>query len=575
MASFDTTTLDQEAHDIDLPALPPGWAWTTIGDIADTTSGGTPSRSRSEYYGGSIPWVKSGEVNRDLISETEEQISELGLKNSSAKVFSKGTVLVALYGATVGRTGVLHIDAATNQAVCALFPLKESFDAKYMMYWIRSERQSLIDLSVGGAQPNISQGVIRAFHFPLAPLAEQRRIVAAIETQLTRLDAGVAALKAAQARLKRYRAAVLKAACEGRLVPQDANDEPANVLLQRIFAERRARWAADLRAKGKDPAKARYEEPAAPDTAGLPELPTGWAWATWRQVGYSQNGRSFPSEYYQSDGIKLLRPGNLYDSGKLVWTDSNTRYMPVSWGEEYPEFIVGPDELVMNLTAQSLKDDFLGRVCLTSAEERCLLNQRLARLTSIEVDKCYLLWMFKSKIFRRYVDTLNTGSLIQHMFTSQLADFVFPLPPLAEQQRIVAEVERRLSVVAALEATVAANMRRATRLRQSILKRAFAGKLVPQDPSDEPARVLLERIRRDRATEGRGDKGTRGRGRPHQPDGVEAGVVPARQANADEAPQGGRKRGRPRKDAPQPTGRTLPVSEPVSETDQLLLNLEG
>ena len=152
----------------------------------------------------------------------------------------------------------------------------------------------------------------------------------------------------------------------------------------------------------------------------------------------------------------------------------------------------------MNLTAQSLKDEFLGRVCMTALSERCLLNQRIARLTPIDVLPQYLLWMFKSQVFRRFVDGLNKGSLIQHMFTSQLAQFTVPLPPLAEQRRIVAEVERRLSVVDELEATVDANLKRAERLRQAILKRAFEGKLVPQDPDDEPASLLLERIRVER-----------------------------------------------------------------------------
>jgi type I restriction enzyme S subunit len=107
--------------------------------------------------------------------------------------------------------------------------------------------------------------------------------------------------------------------------------------------------------------------------------------------------------------------------------------------------------------------------------------------------------MFKSQIFRRFVNSLNTGSLIQHMFTSQLSEFELPLPPLAEQHRIVAEVERRLSIIEEIEAVINANMKRAERMRQAILKRAFEGKLVAQDPSDEPASVLLERIRAERA----------------------------------------------------------------------------
>src|SRR5439155_544692 len=115
--------------------------------------------------------------------------------------------------------------------------------------------------------------------------------------------------------------------------------------------------------------------------------------------------------------------------------------LPEQCAKRYSQWLVGPDELVMNLTAQSLKDEFLGRVCMTSRSERCLLNQRIARLSPIFVNPRYLLWMFKSRHFRRFVDALNKGSLIQHMFTSQLSEFPVPLPPLEEQSRIAAAVD--------------------------------------------------------------------------------------------------------------------------------------
>jgi type I restriction enzyme, S subunit len=370
---------------------------------------------------------------------------------------------------------------------------------------------------LGVLYPAVRPKDIRAFAAPVPPRAEQRRIVAEIEKQFTRLDVAVAALKRLQANLKRYRASVLKAACEGRLVPTEAelaraenrSYEPAEQLLARILTERRARWEGNQRAKveavGKSPKddkwKAKYREPAAADTSNLPELPEGWTWVCWQQVGFSQNGRSFPSKEYQSHGVKLIRPGNLHVSGRVVWTEENTRYLPERWATEFPSFIVGPGELLMNLTAQSLRDEFLGRVCITGASEQCLLNQRIARLTPLVVLPHFLLWIFKSRVFRRFVDGLNTGSLIQHMFTSQLADFCIPLPPLAEQRRIVAEVERRVSVIDELEALVEANLKRAGGLRQAILKRAFEGRLVPQDPSDEPASALLERNRAERAAE--------------------------------------------------------------------------
>lgn len=156
--------------------VPEEWEAKTIGEIAKTSSGGTPSRDKKEYFIGSIPWVKSGELKDNTIYDTEERITEKGLQNSSAKLFPKGTLLIALYGATVGKTGILGIDATTNQAVCAILSKKDLIDQKFLQYFLISRRKQLISISAGGAQPNISQEIIRLFKIPLPPLPEQRRI---------------------------------------------------------------------------------------------------------------------------------------------------------------------------------------------------------------------------------------------------------------------------------------------------------------------------------------------------------------------------------------------------------------
>lgn len=314
----------------------------------------------------------------------------------------------------------------------------------------------------------------------------------------------MAGLGQVQAKLALYRASILKAAVEGTVTAdwrqQHPHVEPAFELLKRILAERRRRWEEEqtrrCREKGREPPqnwKAKYKEPSAPDASRLPQLPDGWCWATWAQAGFSQNGRPFPSRDYQDSGTKLLRPGNLYANGLVGWTPRNSRYLPDKYADESRNLLVGGGELVINLTAQSLKDDFLGRVCITVGGERCLLNQRLARLTPVLISTKFMLWLFKSFCFRQFVARLNTGSLIQHMFTSQLQDFVFPLPPLDEQDAIVDDVEDQLSVIEHLEIDLDVKLKAARTLRQSLLRAAFAGRLVAQDPNDEPASELLKR----------------------------------------------------------------------------------
>ena len=165
-----------------------------LGDICDTSSGGTPSRDRADFFTGDIPWIKSGELKDDYIDKAEEHITEQAVQSSSAKRFPSGTVLVALYGANVGKTGILSIEATTNQAVCAIFPTKV-LDRDFIWWFLRRMRPVFVEDSFGGAQPNISQKIIRDTKIPVPPLPDQRRIVA----ELAALQAEVDALKKLQA----------------------------------------------------------------------------------------------------------------------------------------------------------------------------------------------------------------------------------------------------------------------------------------------------------------------------------------------------------------------------------------
>lgn len=371
----------------------------------------------------------------------------------------------------------------------------------------------------GIAMQNVNAKKLGSVRVPVPPLAEQRRIVAKIEELQARSRRAREALDAIPDLIEQFRQSVLAAAFRGDLTAEWREQqkregkqiEPASDLLKRILAERRQRWEDTerdkLRAKGltgdkldKEFTKRRktYKEPAPPDTTGVPDLPESWCWARWEQIGFCQNGRAFPSKHYSSEGMKLLRPGNLHASGAVEWTQQNTRRMPWEWASDYPSYIVGPNELVVNLTAQSLKDEFLGRACLTGPGEKCLLNQRIARLTPIGLLPKFGLWLLKCPVFRGYVDGLNTGSLIQHMFTSQIMDFALPLPPAEEQCAILRAIKGALEAKETTAAAVADCSHLCSALDQSILGKAFRGELVPQDPDDEPASVLLERIRQER-----------------------------------------------------------------------------
>jgi len=153
-----------------------------IEDICETSSGGTPSRAVKEYWkNGTIPWIKSGDLNKDKVTEVDEFITELGLKNSSAKYIGPDTILIAMYGATAGKTSISKIKATTNQAVCAIKPKDKNLDKTYLLYWLRSKYDYIASLSFGGGQPNISQNVVGSLKIPLPPLTLQQTFASIVE----------------------------------------------------------------------------------------------------------------------------------------------------------------------------------------------------------------------------------------------------------------------------------------------------------------------------------------------------------------------------------------------------------
>ena len=178
-----------EEKQIEAPyELPEGWKWCRLGDVADWGSGGTPSRKNPEYYQGSIPWIKTGELNETYIFDSEEKVSEDAIKHSSAKIFPKETVVMAMYGATIGKTAIFGIDASTNQA-CACAICHKELDNHFLFNFLKSKKDYFLYNAKGGAQPNISQEIIKNTLIPLPPtLAEQQRIVQRIESMFAKLD---------------------------------------------------------------------------------------------------------------------------------------------------------------------------------------------------------------------------------------------------------------------------------------------------------------------------------------------------------------------------------------------------
>ena len=481
--------------------LPEGWVLTTLGESFRWASGGTPRKSVPEYYGGGIPWAVIGDLNDGLVEVTHSSISEEGLANSSAKWVAPGAVLLAMYG-SIGKLGISATRLTTNQAIAYTQP--DPVLSGYLFWYLRHIRGDLSGRGKGGTQRNISQTVIKVVPFPLAPLAEQHRIVARIEALLSELDDGVTALKRAEANLERYRASVLKAAVEGRLTKQWRSDNPPDEkgeeLLGRILGERRKRWEEEqlgaFAAKGRKPPrnwKSKYKEPVAPDTSDLPTLPEGWCWATVDQIGRVGSGITKGGTKRQAvrRAVPYLRVANV----QRGFLDLSVVKTIMASGDEVRRYSLEPGDVLFN---EGGDRDKLGRGWVWQGEiPECLHQNHVFRVRlflrgcSPELLSHYGNSMGREWFFRRASQSVNLASMNQ----TALRSLPVPLAPLREQEEVVRRLADALGAVERARTTVRGHFGRAAALRQSILRRAFEGRLVPQDLNDEPAGVLLERIR--------------------------------------------------------------------------------
>ena len=226
-------TTDTHHYEQDVPfEVPQGWVWTTLGEIGNWQSGATPSRMQKEYYEGTIPWLKTGDLNDGLITEIPEKITEKALEETSVRLNPSGSVLIAMYGATIGKVGILTYPATTNQACCACIDYK--INQMFLFYYLLANRETFVSIGGGGTQPNISKEKIVSFPLPLPPLAEQHRIVAEIERWFTLVDTIEQGKENLGTSIKQAKSKILDLAIHGKLVQQNPNDEPASELLKRI-----------------------------------------------------------------------------------------------------------------------------------------------------------------------------------------------------------------------------------------------------------------------------------------------------------------------------------------------------
>jgi type I restriction enzyme S subunit len=498
-------------------SIPNTWSWVQISDLGKIVSGGTPSTKEPSYWGDEINWITPADLSgyrKKFISKGTKSLTQNGLNYSSANLMPSGSVHFSSR-APIGYVVISKETLSTNQGFKSLIPFPGAFN-EYVYYYLKSAKQLAESRASGTTFKEISGKAFSGLPIPFPPLAEQHRIVAKIEELFSDLDAGIKSLKKAAAQLKRYRQAVLKYAFEGNLTRQWRKQqgqalEPAVQLLKTIKKEREAKYrekmvaweqaVAAWQAKGKvgkKPAKPRPIKELPPLTEEelkeLPELPEGWMWVKVVQLAQSmKNGIYKQANFYSLNGIPCLRMYNI-ENGKIKWIEIKRMILK---NKEIEEYELRPNDLLVNRVNSR---ELVGKTALiTNKFEKCVFESKNIRLRLMNLIKGeYVNYWFLIYANNYFISNAQQTVGMASINQDQLGNMPIPLISSLEQHQIVSEIESRLSVCDKLEEAVTESLKKAESLRQSILKKAFSGQLVPQDPNDEPAHLLLARIKKEK-----------------------------------------------------------------------------
>ena len=471
----DRTIRSQETAPIDRDSapfsVPQSWVWTRLGAIGDWGAGSTPARGSHELYGGGVTWLKSGELNdNQALAGSSETVTELAFKTGSFRRNQPGDVLFAMYGATIGKVAILAESAVTNQAVCGCTPF-DGVSNRYLFNYLLSQRAAFHEASEGGAQPNLSKVKIIAFPFPLPPLAEQKRIVAKVDELMALCDRLEAQQQErttrhadlARASLARFadaptpanlaflfhasytippadlRKSILTLAVQGKLVPQDSEDEP----VEKTFP--------GLKLLG-------------PQSSDDLDIPNQWALGSYRSLTtLVTSGSRGWKEFYSEKGAIFVRTQNI-KTDRLVLDD--VAYVDLPQSAEGMRSQVLKDDILITITGANVTK--AARVEDQIPEAYISQHIALTRPRWSVMSQWLHLCFISHGSARGMLEQLAYGDK-PGLNLSNIRDLMLPIPPLAEQRRIVAKVEQLMALVDNLEAQLAASRAAAANLLSALV----------------------------------------------------------------------------------------------------------
>jgi len=477
--------------------LPTTWLKTTLDEVAHIEMGQSPESRFYNDNGQGLPFFQGK-------AEFEERYPRVRKWCSVPnKIAETGDILVSIR-APVGPTNIAQSRSCIGRglaAICANPPINQLF----LFYFFRHIESWLSDQGTGSTFAAISGQFLRKIEFVLAPAAEQTRIVEKLEELLSDLDAGVAELKAAQKKLGQYRQSLLKAAVEGALTAEwrttNQAKETGTQLLERILIERRARWEAKQLAKFKEQGKAspkdwqnKYPEPVKPDTSDLPELPMRWVWASLDQLTeFITSGSRGWANFYSNEGSTFIRSQNI---NKDYLDLSDIAFVTPPRNSEGERTRVGMNDLLLTITGANV-----GKAARVEIQvDEAYVSQHVALIRPVDLSLSNYLHLFltASAGGRGQLDKEAYGAGKPGLNLQQVKSVLVPLPPNVEVKVLIEYLANQFNAITGQSMQIALTLKQSAAQRKNILKAAFSGQLVPQDPNDEPASVLLERIRNER-----------------------------------------------------------------------------
>lgn len=500
--------------------LPDNWQWAIIADLGDVVSGGTPSTKNPFFWGGEVNWITPADLsgyNGKFITSGAKSLTVDGLEGSSAKLMPPGSIHFSSR-APIGYVVISKTEISTNQGFKSLVPARGIFN-EYIYYYLRSAKQIAEERASGTTFKELSGKAFSELPVPLAPLNEQYRIVTKIEELFSDLDNGIEYLKTAREQLKVHRQAVLKHAFEGKLTEhwREAHAdqlEIADQLLERIKQERENfyqqqlnEWEELIKAwegngkEGKKPSKPKEPESFPPLTENelkeMPALPVGWIWLRLGNLNIDvfdgPFGSNLKTSDYVDEGVRVIRLENI---GVLKFNNEHKAYITREKYEVLKKHTVIPGDVifasfVVDETRVTVVPSFIGRA-INKADCFCV------RCHGNIIQNNFIAKFLSTRNAYHQLKSQVHGATRPRINTTQLKYCAIPVASLAEQERIIAEIEEKFSIAKQLESEIEHNLKRVELLRHSILKRAFLGLLVLQDPNDDPASTLLEQIRLER-----------------------------------------------------------------------------